>query len=125
MLNVKTMRKLVLAVGGVLLITAGIVLAAFMAVTPARTQSDIGPAVVVGSATPAGSGTGTPAPSATPSPSRTSRPRTATTPTRSPTSPAGSTGSAGADHVQPVAPSPAVQVTDDHGGGRRSGRHGD
>src|ERR1700749_856844 len=121
MLNVKTMRKLVLAVGGVLLITAGIVLAAFMAVTPARTQSDIGPAVVVGSATPAGSGTGTPAPSATPSPSRTSTDQ-ATAP---PPNPASTPGAASEDHVHSVAPSPAVQVTDDHGGGRRSGRHGD
>jgi hypothetical protein len=123
MLSVKTMRKLVLAVGGVLLITAGIVLAAFMAVTPAQTRSDIGPAVVVGSATPSGAGTAKPAPSATPSPSGTSKSGTGTaTPTRPPASPAGSTGS---DHVHSVAPSPAVQVTDDHGGGRRGGRHGD
>jgi hypothetical protein len=124
-MRVKAMRNLVLAVGGVLLITAGIVLAAFMAVTPAQTRSDIGPAVVVGSATPAGGGTATQAPSATPSPSRPSRSGATATPTRPPASPAGSTGSAGEDHVHSVAPSPAVQVTDDHGGGRRSGRHGD
>ena len=113
------MRKLVLAVGGVLLITAGVVLAAFMAITPGETQDVIGPAVVVGSATPASGGAASraPSPSATPSPSK-----TAATSARPPASP---TGSAGDDHVHSVSPSPAVQVTDDHGGGRRSGRHGD
>jgi hypothetical protein len=109
------MRKLVLAVGGVLLITVGIALAAFMAVTPGETQGVIGPAVVVGSGA-SSSGTtgtgGTATPSATP-----------TRPTTSPTRPAASP--TGADHVQSVSPAPAVQVTDDHGGGRRSGRHGD
>jgi hypothetical protein len=87
-MRVKAMRNLVLAVGGVLLITAGIVLAAVMAITPHGSPGVIGPAVVVGTA-----GSGTPSP-------------------------------AGDDHVHPVSPSPAVQVTDDHGG-RRSGRHGD
>jgi hypothetical protein len=87
-MRVKAMRNLVLAVGGVLLITAGIVLAAVMAITPHGSPGVIGPAVVVGTA-----GSGTPSP-------------------------------AGDDHVHSVSPSPAVQVTDDHGG-RRSGRHGD
>ncbi|HEX4257162.1 MAG TPA: hypothetical protein VH089_18875 [Streptosporangiaceae bacterium] len=105
------MRKLVLAVGGVLLITAGIVLAAVMAITPHGSPGVIGPAVVVDTA-----GSGTPGPTATPS-----------TPAASPTSPsAGPTASpTGEGHVHSVSPSPAVQVTDDHGGGRRSGRHGD
>jgi hypothetical protein len=104
------MRKLVLAVGGVLLITAGIVLAAFMAIAPADTPGIIGTAVVVGSATSSG-GTG-----------GTATPTTPARPTTSPTRPAASP--TGEDHVQSVSPSPAVQVTDDHGGGRRSGRHG-
>jgi hypothetical protein len=99
-MRVKAMRNLVLAVGGVLLITAGIVLAAVMAITPHGSPAVIGPAVVVGTA-----GSRTPSPSATRS-----------TPTASPT---------GDDRVHSVSPSPAVQVTDDHGGGRRSGRHGD
>lgn len=107
-MRVKTMRNLVLAVGGVLLITTGIVLAAVMAITPSQPPGIIGPAVQVGPATATSSGTSTPA--ATRSTPTTSRP--AATPT-------------GEDHVHSVSPSPAVQVTDDHGGGRRSGRHGD
>ena len=107
------MRKLILAVGGVLLITAGIVLAAVMAITPHGDPGVIGPAVVVDTA-----GSGTPRPAAIPSATR-STPAATPTPTRPAASPTG------ADHVQSVAPSPAVQVTDDHGGGRRSGRHGD
>jgi hypothetical protein len=109
------MRKLVLAAGGVLLITAGIVLAAFMAIAPADGPGVIGPAVVVGSASSSRGTTGTggtAAPTATPARSTISPARPAATP-------------AGEDHVQSVSPSPAVQVTDDHGGGRRSGRHGD
>jgi hypothetical protein len=108
------MRNVALAVGGALLITAGIVLAAFRPTSTGDTEGVIGPAVVVGSAAPAGSGT--PGPSATPS--TTVTPPTAT-PSRTPASPASD------DHVHPVSPSPAVPVTDDHGGGRRSGRHGD
>jgi hypothetical protein len=104
------MRKLILAVGGVLLITAGIVLAAVMAITPDGSPGVIGPAVVVDTA-----GSGTPSPTATPSATR-STPAASTSPAASPT---------GDDHVHSVSPSPAVQVTDDHGGGRRSGRHGD
>ena len=50
MMSVKVMRKLVLAVGGVLLITAGIVLAAVMAITPHGSPGVIGPAVVVDTA---------------------------------------------------------------------------
>ena len=106
-MRVKAMRNLVLAVGGVLLITAGIVLAAVMAITPHGSPGVIGPAVVVGTA-----GSGTPSPSAIRS-----------TPTATPARPSASP--AGDDHVHSVSPSPAVQVTDDHGGGRRSGRHGD
>jgi hypothetical protein len=106
-MRVKAMRNLVLAVGGVLLITAGIVLAAVMAITPHGSPGVIGPAVVVGTA-----GSGTPSPSAT----RSTPTATPSRPTASPT---------GDDHVRSVSPSPAVQVTDDHGGGRRSGRHGD
>jgi hypothetical protein len=109
------MRKLVLAAGGVLLITAGIVLAAFMAITPGETQGVIGPAVVVGTATSSSGTTGT---GGTATPTATAA-RPTTSPTRSAASPTGE------DHVQSVSPSPAVQVTDDHGGGRRSGRHGD
>jgi hypothetical protein len=105
-MRVKAMRNLVLAVGGVLLITAGIVLAAVMAITPHGSPGVIGPAVVVGTA---GSGTPRSTPTATPT-------ATPSRPTASPT---------GDDHVRSVSPSPAVQVTDDHGGGRRSGRHGD
>ena len=108
------MRKLVLAVGGVLLITTGIVLAAVMAIRPSHAPADIGPAVVVGTATPTSSGTASR--TATPPPTR-------STPTATPTRPAASP--TGDDHVHSVSPSPAVQVTDDHGGGRRSGRHGD
>lgn len=90
------MPKLGLAVGAVLLITTGIVLAVMMAVTPRGTPGVIGPAVEVGSAA-----------------------------TRSAAASATS-GSAGDDHVHPVPPSPAVQVTDDHGGGRHGGgRPGD
>ena len=106
-MRVKAMRNLVLAVGGVLLITAGIVLAAVMAITPHGSPGVIGPAVVVGTA-----GSGTPSPSATRS-----------TPTATPARP--TAGPTGDDHLHSVSPSPAVQVTDDHGGGRRSGRHGD
>ncbi|HEY2522792.1 MAG TPA: hypothetical protein VGJ19_21960 [Streptosporangiaceae bacterium] len=108
------MRKLVLAVGGVLLITAGIVLAAVMAITPSRTPGVIGPAVQVGPATATSSGTssGTATPPATRSTPPAAKSRPAATP-------------AGEDRVHSVSPSPAVQVTDDHGGGRRSGRHGD
>jgi hypothetical protein len=109
------MRNVALAVGGALLITAGIVLAAFRPTSTGDTEGVIGPAVVVGSAAPA-SNSGTPGPSATPS--TTVTPPTAT-PSRTPASPASD------DHVHPVSPSPAVPVTDDHGGGRRSGRHGD
>ena len=110
-MRVKVMRKLILAVGGVLLITAGIVLAAVMAITPHGSPGVIGPAVVVDTA-----GSGTPRPTATP-------PATRSTPTAIPTRPAASP--AGDDHVRSVSQSPAVRVTDDHGGGRRSGRHGD
>jgi hypothetical protein len=109
------MRKLVLALGGVLLITAGIVLAAVMAITPHGSPGVIGPAVVVDTAS-----SGTPGPTATPSATRSTP---TATPTVSPTRPASSP--TGEDHVSSVSPSPAVQVTDDHGGGRRSGRHGD
>ena len=116
------MRNVALAVGGALLITAGIVLAAFRPASTGDTEGVIGPAVVVGSAAPTSS-SGTPGPSATSS--TTVPPPTATataTPSRSPTSLA---SPASDDHVHPVSPSPAVPVTDDHGGGRRSGRHGD
>lgn len=109
-MRVKAMRNLVLAVGGVLLITAGIVLAAVMAITPHGSPGVIGPAVVVGTA-----GSGTPSPSAT-------RSTPTATPTATPARPSASP--AGDDRVHSVSPSPAVQVTDDHGG-RRSGRHGD
>jgi hypothetical protein len=109
-MRVKTMRNLVLAVGGVLLITTGIVLAAVMAITPSQPPGIIGPAVQVGPATATSSGTSTPAATRSTPAATTSRP--AATPT-------------GEDHVHSVSPSPAVQVTDDHGGGRRSGRHGD
>jgi hypothetical protein len=109
------MRNVALAVGGALLITAGIVLAAFRPTSTGDTERVIGPAVVVGSPAPASS-SGTPGPSATP-------PTTVTPPTatasRTPASPASD------DHVHLVSPSPAVPVTDDHGGGRRRGRHGD
>ena len=108
------MRNVALAVGGALLITAGIVLAAFRPASIGDTEGVIGPAVVVGSPAPASSAT--PGPPATPS--TTITPPTAT-PSRTPASPASD------DHVHPVSPSPAVPVTDDHGGGRRSGRHGD
>ncbi len=106
-MRVKSMRNLVLAVGGVLLITAGIVLAAVMAITPHGSPGVIGPAVVVGT-----TGSGTPSP-----------PATRTTPTATPAATPASPTDDG--HVHSVSPSPAVQVTDDHGGGRRSGRHGD
>ena len=114
------MRNVALAVGGALLITAGIVLAAFRPTSIGDTEGVIGPAVAVGSPAPASSAT--PGPPATPSttvtPPTTITPPTAT-PSRTPASPASD------DHVHPVSPSPAVPVTDDHGGGRRSGRHGD
>jgi hypothetical protein len=109
-MRVKTMRKLVLAVGGVLLITAGIVLAAVMAIKPHGSPGVIGPAVVVGTA-----GSGTPSPLATRSTPTATPTATPARPTASPT---------GDDHVHSVSPSPAVQVTGGHGG-RRSGRHGD
>jgi hypothetical protein len=114
-MRVKAMRKLILAAGGVLLITAGIVLAVVMAITPQGSPRVIGPAVVVDTAA-----SGTPRPTATPSATRSTP---TATPTVTPTRPASSP--TGEDHVHSVAPSPAVQVTDDHGGGRRSGRHGD
>ena len=111
-MRVKTMRNLVLAVGGVLLITTGIVLAAVMAITPHGGPRVIGPAVVVDTA-----GRGTPRPAATPSATRSTPTATPARPTASP---------AGEDHIHSVSPSPAVQVTDDHGGGRHGGgRHGD
>ena len=90
------MRNVALAVGGALLITTGMV-AAFRPTSAGNAEGVIGPAVVVGSPAPASS-SATPGPSATPS--------TMVTPST-------------------VSPSPAVPVTDDHGGGRRSGRHGD
>ncbi len=118
-MRVNVMRKLVLAVGGVLLITAGIVLAAVMAITPHGNPGVIGPAVVVGTAD-----SGTPGPTATPSTARSTPTASPTaTPIGTPARPAASP--TGEDHVRSVSPSPAVQVTDDHGGGRRSGRHGD
>src|ERR1700759_3423136 len=95
--TVKVMRKLILAVGGVLLITAGIVLAAVMAITPHGDPGVIGPAGVVDTASSGPLGRAPPPP--------------ATRPTPPPTRPAASP--TGADHVQSVAPSPAVQVTDD------------
>ena len=114
------MRNVALAVGGALLITAGMV-AAFRPTGTGDTEGVIGPAVVVASPAPASS-SATPGPPATPSttvtPSTVVTPSTAT-PSRTPASPASD------DHVHPVSPSPAVPVTDDHGGGRRSGRHGD
>ena len=114
------MRNVALAVGGALLITTGMV-AAFRPTSAGNAEGVIGPAVVVGSPAPASS-RATPGPPATPSttvtPSTVVTPSTAT-PSRTPASPASD------DHVHPVSPSPAVPVTDDHGGGRRSGRHGD
>jgi predicted ribosomally synthesized peptide with SipW-like signal peptide len=83
------MRKVILAASGVLLLIAGVVLAAFTAIAHSGEPSVIGPAVVVGSA-----------PSSTPSGAATGL----------------------EDGVHSVPPSPAVQVTDDHGGG--SGGHG-
>jgi hypothetical protein len=116
-MSMEGMRKLVLAVGGVLLITAGIVLAAVMAITPRATPGVIGPAVEVGSATTSsGTSSGTVSGTATPSAPRSSGPVRPTRPAVSPT---------GDDHVRSVSPSPAVQVTDDHGGRRSGGRHGD
>ena len=49
------MRNVALAVGGALLITAGIVLAAFRPTSTGDTEGVIGPAVVVGSPAPASS----------------------------------------------------------------------
>lgn len=89
------MRKVILATAGVLLVVGGVLMAAFTAIAPSDAPSVIGPAVVIGSAPPS-SRPGTPAATAT-----------------------------GGDHgAQPVSPSPAVQVTDDHGGGRGGGGGG-
>lgn len=88
------MRKVILATVGVLLVVGGVLMAAFTAIEPSVGPSVIGPAVVIGPA---------------PQSSRPSTPHATAT---------------GGDHgVQPVSPSPAVQVTDDHGG-RRGGGHG-
>ncbi|MGE5290942.1 MAG: hypothetical protein ACM3ML_27855 [Micromonosporaceae bacterium] len=88
------MRKVVLATSGVLLLIAGVVMAAFTAIAHTGEPSVIGPAVVVGSA---------------PQSTRSSTPSGAATGIE--------------DGVHSVSPSPAVQVTDDHGGGS-SGGHG-
>jgi hypothetical protein len=91
------LMRVVLATCGALLVVGGVWTAAFTLVGSTDRPGVIGPAVVVGStSSPATSGAG-PTPSASPS------------------------RSTEEDHVETVTPSPAVEVTDDHGG-RGSGK---
>jgi hypothetical protein len=90
------MRKLILASIGAMILIGGIWTAAFTIVGPSDAPAIIGPAVVVGSTGTPGGQTGTPG--ATP---------------------------AKDDHgTRTVPASPAVRVSDDHGGRGGSGKHG-